>query len=556
MRTLSDNPGNDELLDFLKNLDARVSEIEKHLDITNQGEFVEELKDSQEIPKTSNKELSSEEKEDRLELQIGQFWFAKTGIIIFFIGIAFLISLPFANIPVAADIIFGYLLSAVVLFLARHWRETIVHLSGYLLGGGLFLLYFTTLRLKFFGTEPIINETALETILLIIAFVIALVIAVKRESNYLILLSIFLGYVTAIVSENPYTIFCLLILMSVFSVYFFLKNNWYAFLFLGIFFTYFTHLVWFINNPVIGNELKINSEPVINLLFLLLYSVVFTTGIRLRKEPVNENTVLIYSTFMNAAGCYGLFLLISIISKYESVAIYHMLASITFLAYATIFWIKEKSKYSTFIYAMLGYFALTMAIIFQVREPDYFALLCWQSIIVISTAIWFRSKFIILANFLIYIIIFITYLVMEGRISSISLSFGVVALLSARILNWKKDRLELKTEQMRNAYLLTALVIIPYALYHSMPEGWASVSWIGVAIIYYILSLLLKNKKYRWMALLTLGLTVGYVFIIGVSSSSSTYKIVSFLILGAVLILISLIYSRNKLKTEKRLDNK
>jgi len=70
------------------------------------------------------------------------------------------------------------------------------------------------------------------------------------------------------------------------------------------------------------------------------------------------------------------------------------------------------------------------------------------------------------------------------------------------------------------------------------------------------LSLILHNKKYRWMALLTLGLTVVYVFIIGISSSSSTYKIVSFLILGAVLILISLIYSRNKLKTEKRLDNK
>jgi len=556
MRSISDNPGNDEVLDFLKNLDFRISKIEKHLDIANQREFVEEPKDSQEIPQTSVEELTSEEKEDRLELQIGQFWFAKAGIIIFFIGIAFLVSFPFANIPVAADIILGYLLSAAALFLARYWRETIVHLSGYLLGGGLFLLYFTTLRLKFFGTESIINETAVASILLIIAFVLALVIAVKRGSNYLILLSIFLGYVTAIVSENPYTIFCLLILISVFSVYFFQKNNWYAFLFFGIFFTYFTHLVWFINNPVLGNELKINSEPAINLLFLLLYSVVFTTGIRLRKESVNEDTAVIYSTFMNAAGCYGLFLLISILSKYESVAIYHMLASITFLAYAAIFWIKEKSKYSTFIYAMLGYFALTMAIIFQIREPGYFALLCWQSIIVISTAIWFRSKFIILANFLIYIIIFITYLVMEGRISSISLSFGIVALLSARILNWKKDRLELKTEQMRNAYLLTALVIIPYALYHSMPEGWASVSWIGVAIIYYVLSLLLHNKKYRWMALLTLGLTVVYVFIIGISSSSSTYKIVSFLILGAVLILISLIYSRNKLKTEKRLDNK
>ena len=134
-------------------------------------------------------------------------------------------SFPLANIPVAADIIFGYLLSLVVLFLARRWRETIVHLSGYLLGGGLFLLYFTTLRLKFFGTETIVTETAVTTILLIIAVVISLWIAVKRESNYLILLSMFFGFVTAIVSENPYAIFCLLILMSVLSVYFFTENQ-------------------------------------------------------------------------------------------------------------------------------------------------------------------------------------------------------------------------------------------------------------------------------------------------------------------------------------------
>ena len=240
------------------------------------------------------------------------------------------------------------------------------------------------------------------------------------------------------------------------------------------------------------------------------------------------------------------FYLFHLCQNMSPAAIYHLLASITFLIFATVFWVKEKSRYSTFIYAMLGYFALTVAIIYQVKAPAYFNLLCWQSIIVISTAIWFRSKFIILANFIIYILIFIAYLVMEGKISGISLSFGIVALLSARILNWKKDRLELKTEQMRNAYLLTALVIIPYALFHAMPSGFISVSWIIVAIIYYVLSVVLKSKKYRWMALSTLGLTVGYVFIIGVTNEDPVYKIVSFLALGFVMLIISIIYSKKK----------
>ena len=226
--------------------------------------------------------------------------------------------------------------------------------------------------------------------------------------------------------------------------------------------------------------------------------------------------------------------------------IYNIAASILFLVISVLYWVHEQSRYSTFIFAILGYLALSVAIIVEFKTPGSFILLCWQSLLVVSTAIWFRSKYIILANFIIYLIIFFTYLLLEGKVHFVSLSFGIVALLSARILNWKKDRLELKTDQMRNAYLLSALFIIPYALYFAMPDSLISVSWIGVAILYYLLSLALKNKKYRWMALLTLLLTIGYVFVIGITSSDPTYKIVSFILLGAVLISVSLIYTKYK----------
>ena len=100
MSSLSNNPSNEEVLNLLRDLDNRVGEIENHLGISKSEKIDAEEKAEQ--PVTVIEELSNEEKEDRLELQIGQFWFAKLGIIIFFIGIAFLISFPFANIPVAS----------------------------------------------------------------------------------------------------------------------------------------------------------------------------------------------------------------------------------------------------------------------------------------------------------------------------------------------------------------------------------------------------------------------------------------------------------------------
>ena len=106
----------------------------------------------------------------------------------------------------------------------------------------------------------------------------------------------------------------------------------------------------------------------------------------------------------------------------------------------------------------------------------------------------------------------------------------------------------LRTELMRNAYLIVAFLIVPYALYFLVPGGYISLSWIAVTLVYYGLSLLLHNKKYRWMALGTLLLTISYLLIIGITKLEPVYRIITFLVLGMVLIGISLHYTRMRAK--------
>jgi hypothetical protein len=312
--------------------------------------------------------------------------------------------------------------------------------------------------------------------------------------------------------------------------------------------SYIVHLIWFINNPLIGNQLELQTGEPINLIFILLYQIIFTLAYYADKKYDEHLPAAISILIITSIG-YGLFLLITILSTPTLGQVYHLFASIIFIGFAILFYTKKSSKIATFYYAMTGYAALSIAIILQFEKPDFFMWLCWQSLIVVSTAVWFRSKFIIVANFFIFLLIFLAFLVLSGTTSGISLSFGIVALLSARILNWNKDRLELKTEQMRNAYLLTALLIIPYSLYHMVPTGFVAFSWIGVAILYYIFSRLLKIVKYRYMSLATFLLTVVYVFVVGITSEETIYKILSFLVLGAALIILSIVYTRNKNKS-------
>jgi len=82
--------------------------------------------------------------------------------------------------------------------------------------------------------------------------------------------------------------------------------------------------------------------------------------------------------------------------------------------------------------------------------------------------------------------ILVFYLFLADGFSYVSLSFGAVALTTARILKWKQNMLELKTEQMRNSYLIITLLFIPFVLHNIMPEGFAALSWVGVAVLYYI----------------------------------------------------------------------
>ena len=92
----------------------------------------------------------------------------------------------------------------------------------------------------------------------------------------------------------------------------------------------------------------------------------------LRDKAEGENNHLIVTTFLNCAGGFGLFLLISVTRFQAHMAMYHLLASVLFIGLAILFWVREKSRYSTFFYSMLGYTALSVAIIAHFSMPEFF----------------------------------------------------------------------------------------------------------------------------------------------------------------------------------------
>jgi uncharacterized membrane protein len=97
---------------------------------------------------------------------------------------------------------------------------------------------------------------------------------------------------------------------------------------------------------------------------------------------------------------------------------------------------------------------------------------------------------------------------------------------------------------MRNAYLVSALVVFPYALYHLVPGAYVGLAWVGVALLYYGMNLVVRNRKYRWMGHATLLFTAVYLVVVGINRLEPLYRNLSFLVLGTVLLIVSLIFTR------------
>lgn len=546
MGTTSEDSGSAELFLTLRRLEDRIARIEEQLGLTPEQE------DSSKVPPENKVTPPSLETDEALENQIGENLFARLAILVLAIGIAFLLTFPFRGLPPALPSLFGYLLVIGAWTLSYRWRNALPQLSSYILAGTLLLLYFTTLRLFYFSPEPAIESKTLELALLLLVAAVSTAVSVRRRSPYLAATSLTAGYATALIGGDGLFVVITCTVLALSAVLLARRYRWHLVLLYATVVTYLAHFLWAIGNPVMGNEVHLVTASPVAAASVLLYVAVLASGTLFRQHELAEEGSVVIGSFLNALMGYGLYFLLTLAAHGAALSLYHVAASVILLLLATLFWNRERSRLSTFVYAMLGYMALSVAIVAAFPQPDYFIWLACQSILVITTAIWFRSKFIIGANFAIYILLFVAYLFLAGTVSLVSIIFGLVALLSARILNWRKDQLELKTDMMRNAYLASAFFIIPYALYHAVPAAYVSISWVLVAVFYYVMSVLLKNnRKYRWMALLTLCLTIGYVFLVDITNVDPAFRIVSFLVLGIALFWISVLYARKRTRAQQ-----
>jgi hypothetical protein len=378
--------------------------------------------------------------------------------------------------------------------------------------------------------------------------VVLLYIAFRAKSQLMTGIVLFMMIITGSISGFTSVSAGITAATALITIMLYYRFGWIKLAFVFIFLIYLAHLNWLLNSPFMGNRLEFIQTPGIGYLYFIATGFIFSILALIPKKEHVSNDFIITSLIWNGLGFTGIMALI-IVTYFESNYV-PIFGTITLfcLIYSFILQSRSMLKITASMYALYGFLALSVAIygIFGLQKA--YLLYSVQSLLVVSMALWFRSKFIVVMNTILFLIFMIVYLIDPVNYNLTNFSFMLVAFVSARVINWKKERLNIKTEILRDFYLILGLIMTLITFYHFSPAAYITASWIFAAIILFVLSLLMKNKKYRWLDIATMVVSGIRLATVDMSSIDIGYRVLVFMALAVISITISILYTRHFVK--------
>jgi len=481
------------------------------------------------------------------ESNLGEYGLAWLGNIVLFFAIVFLwqyfnnAGKPFISLIVGGISVAG------VFILSHYFRKSFTYMSFIFHLFGFIILYYIILRLHYYTGNPLLKNQVIATVLLLFVVGVQVYIAYKKQSQVLAGQAFVLALITAYVSNQTHAFFLISIATTIMALYAFWKFNWWKVLIFILCISYFICLIWLLNNPV--SLVKTPGDLTYHYSFIY-FSVI--TGlfslVAFRKPDSAYPEKMILATLLLTGTAYSTLLLSLVFIHFpNSFVPFFTAISMYCLAYSIILKLYSPWRYSPALYALFGFVAISVTIYGIYHFPDSFLLLICQSFLVLALALWYRSYIITLMNTFLMVTLVIVYYNLSGNLQAVNFAIPLIAFLSARIINWQKERLNIKTDFIRNIYLFTLFITLLYATYKGLPGQYITVSWLCIAAIYFVMSIFVKSIKYRWMAMGNLLVAAFYLFLVDLAKIDLIFRILIFLAFAITSIVISTYYVK-KLK--------
>lgn len=533
---------------LIKSMELRLSALESaFLKTEKENLFISEEQDQ--IQDAVLTVVPTEEESKGLESQIGRFGLAWTGNIVLLFGITFFMQyLIIQGNPVFSSVL-GFIAVVSIYFLADYLKKTNDHLAFMFKLNSQILLFYVILRLHFFSASPLLPGKTISLILLLLIVTLQVYLAVRNRSQVYAALSVIFALTTAFVGETTHLMLSLIVITAFGSAYYYYKFRWGSLLVATIILTYASFFLWMAGNPVMGNSMHLLRDQPYGAIYLFFLGSCFSVLLLMRTKDDSSDDFLAGIIFLN--GILFTILLTLVVLVFFSTDYVGLFSVITIccLVYSVLLHSRSDWKFASAFYALYGFMAMSIALYGLVGLPRIYLFLAVQSLVVVSMALWFRNRLIVVMNSLLFLTILFIYITTSKSSDWINFSFAMVALISARIINWKRSRLQIKTDMIRNLYMLAGFFMVLFLLGNAVPKQFITLSWTMAALLYFLTGYILKNVKYRYMALGTMISATFYFFIIDLAKIEIIYRVFALLFLAAISIGISIYYT-NRIKKQ------
>ncbi len=535
-----------QVIDYLKDLDQRVSTLEAAM--------------KPYIKTTDDRSLGGiqergDGKPDAFEIHIGEYWFAYVGIAILVIAFVFMLSMQWANLHPVLPSIMGAGICGLMIGAATYTKSSFKFISLNLWGAAFVMSFISVLRLFHFGEPSLLASGYLEHSILTLLCIGLVAFAYNKRSPYLFSISLTLLLLGGLVINIPAWTLTLNAIAALCIVFYSRELEDPISFIYGTIAVYVAHLIWMIGNPIMTGGYEVVAHPAWNQVYLLVYALIFSLILIVSDPEKIAKKYIVANAMANGVLAFVLFNLSFTLGDATPTILPKIFFFLVFLGLALAFWKRLEINFSMVLFTLLAHGTISIGFVQTVASPDLYVILIWQSLLVLANALWFSSQFITISNFLLYIVLFLAYTAASGFAGIISVSFGFVALFSARMLRAFEIRLGTSYNVLINFYLAITFVSLPFALWKALPHEWVAFPWLGVTLLYYGLSVMLKSQRYRWMGHLTLIATLVYAILQATMGMEPGQRIFTFLTLGVVLITVSGVYTRIRKQGSTKMES-
>jgi hypothetical protein len=537
-----ENFSREDLVERLRDLESRVSRIENEL-VGAKPKITHAVSEKvyEEMPEVALDGAT-------LESRFGEFGLAWLGNLVLLFGIIFFVQYcQNSGLRLMAPV-FGYLSVTCLFFISWYLRNSHENMASIFRLNGYILLFFITLQLHYFTKEPIISSGFWGLVFLLCVTLFQGIAAIRKNSEGLAALALIMASVAAIVSDSTHVMLPLTLIISASAVYFMYRYSWWRLLIFSTFLVYLINLVWLIHNPFMGHPAEVLKTHEFGFVYLFVAAAIYSLVALIKERETFSGNMALTAIILNGLGFSMLLaLFVQSFFKTDYILLFASIAAFCMI-YSVILQKRSSWRVIASLYALYGFVALSVTVYGIYNFPKAYFLLSLQSLLVVSMALWFRSRVIVVMNTGLFIILMITYLSTSHPVNSANISFALVALVTARTLNWKKQLLQIKTEMLRNINLIIGFFMVLFALYRLVPGPYVTLSWTSAAILYFVLSFAMHNIKYRYLALATMVATALYLFIVDLARVEIIIRVVAFMFLAVLSIVLSLYYAKRRNK--------